>query len=358
MAYIFQSFAFLEVLTSTKQNQVEVNIRDHVHGAAGVVAVPDASATVAGIVSILTQEFAGQKTFNAQVTVNPVVASTPPFVIGANGANVAVPTLRSALATDSIGGLIGVTTGTATAYAVTTQTAGTIILVEGVTVSFQAHITNTGAAATLSVNAGLPSAILTASGGSIEAGDIVIGVLYKVQLRAGSWRIISSPQRLEDTRLVLNDGITAMFDTSDTMVAGNVLWNRLKRGGTVFAQNTSNVAVTGALINLVVAAPVSAIIGDRILISYFYAITKDAAVGGKITTRLTAGGSELVSGFSTVNHDFYVADTAQYNIGHTYVFECTVTGTITVTLQAASAGSDAIVGANNARVKVEVIRNS
>ncbi len=36
MAYSFQTFSVGEVLTATKMNQVEVNVRDHVHGTAGV----------------------------------------------------------------------------------------------------------------------------------------------------------------------------------------------------------------------------------------------------------------------------------------------------------------------------------
>lgn len=36
MAYVFQSWTFQQVLTSVAQSQVEINIRDHVHGAAGV----------------------------------------------------------------------------------------------------------------------------------------------------------------------------------------------------------------------------------------------------------------------------------------------------------------------------------
>lgn len=37
MAYTFQSFAVGEVLTSTKMNQIEINVRDHVHGVSSVV---------------------------------------------------------------------------------------------------------------------------------------------------------------------------------------------------------------------------------------------------------------------------------------------------------------------------------
>jgi len=41
MAYSFQTFSVGEILTATKMNQVEVNIRDHVHGTASVVSVPN-----------------------------------------------------------------------------------------------------------------------------------------------------------------------------------------------------------------------------------------------------------------------------------------------------------------------------
>lgn len=36
MSYEFQTFSFQEVLTSSKMNQIEINIRDHVHGSNGV----------------------------------------------------------------------------------------------------------------------------------------------------------------------------------------------------------------------------------------------------------------------------------------------------------------------------------
>jgi len=39
MGYSFQTFAFEEVATSSKLSQVEVNIRDHVHGTDGVVSI-------------------------------------------------------------------------------------------------------------------------------------------------------------------------------------------------------------------------------------------------------------------------------------------------------------------------------
>lgn len=42
MAYSFQTFAVLEVLTATKMNQVEVNIRDHQHGSSNVIATGQA----------------------------------------------------------------------------------------------------------------------------------------------------------------------------------------------------------------------------------------------------------------------------------------------------------------------------
>mgnify|MGYP001587930422 CR=1 FL=1 len=40
MAYIFQSWLTAQVLTSAAQSQVEVNIRDHVHGVSGVTSIP------------------------------------------------------------------------------------------------------------------------------------------------------------------------------------------------------------------------------------------------------------------------------------------------------------------------------
>lgn len=59
-AYSFQTFTFQEVLTAAKMNQVEVNIRDHVHGANGV---DDLSGN---------HTLTGQWTFTNSV-VNPVI---------------------------------------------------------------------------------------------------------------------------------------------------------------------------------------------------------------------------------------------------------------------------------------------
>ena len=48
MAYSFQTFAFGEVLASSKMNQVEINIRDHVHGQDGVASIPSSGVTGLG----------------------------------------------------------------------------------------------------------------------------------------------------------------------------------------------------------------------------------------------------------------------------------------------------------------------
>lgn len=60
MAYSFQSWTINQVLTSTQQNQVEVNIRDHVHGSGGV---GDAH---------YTMTVAGSSTFNGPLRVNNI----------------------------------------------------------------------------------------------------------------------------------------------------------------------------------------------------------------------------------------------------------------------------------------------
>ncbi|MBI4185289.1 MAG: hypothetical protein HY521_14955 [Proteobacteria bacterium] len=39
MAYSFQTFGFNQVLTAAEMNQVEANVRDHAHGAAGVAPI-------------------------------------------------------------------------------------------------------------------------------------------------------------------------------------------------------------------------------------------------------------------------------------------------------------------------------
>lgn len=43
MTYVFQTYSIGEVLTASKLNQGEVNVRDHVHGSSGVVAIPMAA---------------------------------------------------------------------------------------------------------------------------------------------------------------------------------------------------------------------------------------------------------------------------------------------------------------------------
>ena len=53
MAYSFQTFAFNQVLTSAEMNQVEINIRDHVHGQDGVVSVPASGVTGLGSLATL-----------------------------------------------------------------------------------------------------------------------------------------------------------------------------------------------------------------------------------------------------------------------------------------------------------------
>ena len=45
MAYTFQTFSVGQEATEEILDAVEVNIRDHVHGAAGVSYVPDSSVT-------------------------------------------------------------------------------------------------------------------------------------------------------------------------------------------------------------------------------------------------------------------------------------------------------------------------
>jgi len=49
MAYSYQTFSVGEILTATKMNQMSVNIRDHVHGAAGVALVDQGSINGAAV---------------------------------------------------------------------------------------------------------------------------------------------------------------------------------------------------------------------------------------------------------------------------------------------------------------------
>lgn len=67
MSYLFQTFTVGEVLAAAKLNQVEVNIRDHVHGVAGVSAL--AATTMSGKLSLtgggLQIEATGATTGNA-----------------------------------------------------------------------------------------------------------------------------------------------------------------------------------------------------------------------------------------------------------------------------------------------------
>jgi hypothetical protein len=52
MAYSFQTFAVNEILTSTKMNQIEVNVRDHVHGVSGVAALPQVTNSLGADVAL------------------------------------------------------------------------------------------------------------------------------------------------------------------------------------------------------------------------------------------------------------------------------------------------------------------
>lgn len=58
MAYIFQSWSTAQVLTSAAQSQVEVNIRDHVHGVAGVASIPYRT-LIPGTNAYIRDEFIG-----------------------------------------------------------------------------------------------------------------------------------------------------------------------------------------------------------------------------------------------------------------------------------------------------------
>jgi len=72
MAYSFQSWTLNQVLTSTQQNQVEVNIRDHVHGSGGV---GDA---------FYTMTVAGSATFNGPVKINSLLVTNAARLTGVN----------------------------------------------------------------------------------------------------------------------------------------------------------------------------------------------------------------------------------------------------------------------------------
>lgn len=58
MAYSFQTFTLAQVLTAAQMNQVEVNIRDHVHGTSGVATLPG-SALELPVVVFEGSSFAG-----------------------------------------------------------------------------------------------------------------------------------------------------------------------------------------------------------------------------------------------------------------------------------------------------------
>lgn len=67
-AYSFQTYAVLEVLTASKMNQGEVNIRDHVHGTAGVVALTGAQG--AGLVMIESKTASASATLDFTTGIN------------------------------------------------------------------------------------------------------------------------------------------------------------------------------------------------------------------------------------------------------------------------------------------------
>ena len=70
MAYSFQTFSAAQVLTAAQMNQVEVNVRDHVHGVAGVEDAGHSftNPTIAG--ATISGTFAGAATFSGALTLS------------------------------------------------------------------------------------------------------------------------------------------------------------------------------------------------------------------------------------------------------------------------------------------------
>lgn len=67
MAYSFQTFSVEEILTSSKMNQVEVNIRDHVHGGSSVGNVGTTAAADTNNTTLATTAYViGQAATQAQ----------------------------------------------------------------------------------------------------------------------------------------------------------------------------------------------------------------------------------------------------------------------------------------------------
>lgn len=78
MAYSFQTFSIGEVFTAAKANQIEVNVRDHVHGSGGVAAVTTAGLDVAAnIASFLgAADYAAARTALGTVGIDLVAGGT------------------------------------------------------------------------------------------------------------------------------------------------------------------------------------------------------------------------------------------------------------------------------------------
>lgn len=78
MAYSFQTFSIGEVFTAAKANQIEVNVRDHVHGSGGVAAVTTAGLDVAAnIASFLgAADYAAMRTLLGTIGLDLVATGT------------------------------------------------------------------------------------------------------------------------------------------------------------------------------------------------------------------------------------------------------------------------------------------
>lgn len=124
MTYSFQTFSVGEVLTSSKMNQIEVNVRDHTHGSGGVNATfvaPVLGTPASGNLANCTFP-----TLNQNTTGNAATATTA----GACTGNAATATTATNLSGGTIFGRVVRTAGDI----LTTST--TLVDVTGATVTF------------------------------------------------------------------------------------------------------------------------------------------------------------------------------------------------------------------------------
>ena len=212
MAYAFQTFTFNEVLSSTKMNNIEINIRDHVHGEGGVVSLPSSSVTGLGSLAAL---------------------NTAPVANGGTGAATA-PTARTNLGVGSLAVLNTAAIANGGTGATTAANARSNLGLGFLSTLNTAPIANGGTGATTAANA--RSNLGLAIGSNVQA--------YSAQIPFRNVNQGWSQQQYFGL-LTLTDGATINWDLNSRQVAIVTL------GGNRTLANPSNIASGGTYMLIV-----------------------------------------------------------------------------------------------------------